>query len=319
MYNKNMKKVTYGVLTGLILSLSLTGCGDGTEESVTESSSVEPADGMPQPVQIDMSQVEAQNPVTGNDNAVHLLCQSGNLTAEEEAAVQKELESMLLNLEVEDYLGEGIHMISSEEWFESLSVGLCEGFRSYALVQSGETLLSVQIGYDVDGKAFSNVSYLAGENGLVLLKQGDNKTSLLQTGISDRAYNGEYESWIFNGTTGEIVWEKGTYSGGVPVGEYSISTGYLPAGEVFDLWANRETVSYEIKTITYDEQGNPVETPQPTASPAATKAPSATKAPQEDEDEDDNNDNNDNGGSDNGGDSGPTTGDTDLDWSPDLM
>lgn len=332
----------------------------------------------------------------GPVNEIKLLYNTGKLKEEEEAAALDALESLYRNLSAEEYLGESIHMVCSEEWFETMSVRLYEGCRSYTLQQGETVLLSVQVGYDISGEPYSNVCYQADESSLSLLKQTGSQVSLLQTGLSDGEYDGTFETWKIDSEQGQITKEQGTYSQGVPVGEYSVSTYQGVTGDAFDLWTNRENMVYETKSITYDEQGEVIaeSTPEPTAAPtkdpAATKAPTATKKPtatqkpsqtqtpvqtpaptqppaQNNDDDDDNHDDggsggggdsggsSDSGGGDNGGssdsgggdsggssdsggddsggssdngsgggdsgggDSGSTGGDTDIDWSPDLM
>lgn len=341
-----------GILVGAMLVMTLSGCGDGSEET---SSQAEDTFGMPEAVHMEVEPVLAQPEELVN--TIKLIFNTGNLKEEEEAAVLDAMESLYRNLDVEEYLGESIHMVCSKEWFDTMSVRLYEGCRSYTLQQGDTVLLSVQVGYDITGEPFSNVSYQADESSLTLLKQTGSKVSLMQAGISDGEYHGAFETWQIDSAEGQIIKEQGTFEKGIPVGEYTVSTYKGNAGDAFDLWTNRENMVYETKTITYDEKGEVIAetTPEPTAAPtktpAATKAPSATKKPtvtpkpvqtpaptptpappqppaQDDDDDDngssDNGGNNgggDSGSSDNGGggDSGTTGGDTDIDWSPDLM
>ncbi len=349
-----------GILAWVLLASTLSGCGDGSEEFgvLTENSiQTENSIGMLEPVQMEMEPVLAQPEQTANE--IKLLYRTGNLKEVEEAAVLDAMESLYRNLDVEEYLGESIHMVCSPEWFETMAVRLYEGCRSYTLQQGDTVLLSVQVGYDISGEPYSNVSYQADENSLSLLKQTGSKVSLTQAGLSDGEYDGSFETRKIDSEQGQITKEQGTYDKGILVGEYMISTYKGNAGDAFDLWTNRENMEYETKTITYNEKGEviaettpePTETPAPTKTPAATKAPTATKKPAvtpkpvqtpaptptpapaqppEENHEDDNHDdggNNDggndgggdNGGNDGGGDSGATGGDTDIDWSPDLM
>ncbi|MGN0168561.1 MAG: hypothetical protein ACI4AB_10990 [Acetatifactor sp.] len=341
------KRKICGFLSGVMLAATLTGCGDGSEEVSSQTSDTF---GMPEAVHMETTPVLAQPEQSANE--MKLLYNTGKLTEEEEAAVQDAMESLYRNLDVEEYLGESIHMVSSEEWFETMSPRLYEGCRSYTLQQGEEILLSVQVGYDISGKPYSNVCYQADENSVSLLKQADSKVSLMQTGISDGEYDGEFVTWQIDGEQGEIKKEQGTYSQGVLVGEYIVSVYQGAAGDVFDLWTNRENMVYETKTMTYDDKGQLIAEPTPEPTAAPTKAPAATQKPavtpkpvqtpaptvaptqppaHDDDDDDDDDDNHDNGGGDsgsgdsggdNGGDSdssGSTEGDTDIEWSPDLM
>lgn len=359
--DKNMAKsrIISSILVCTMLVTTLSGCGDGSEEV---SSQAETVFGMPEAVHMEIEPVYAQpeQPV----NEIKLLYNTGKLKENEEAAAQDAMESLYRNLKAEEYLGESIHLVCSEEWFETMSVRLYEGCRSYTLQQGDTVLLSAQVGYDISGESFSNVCYQADENSLSLLKQNGSQVSLMQAGLSDGEYDGPFETWKIDSEQGQITKEQGTFAQGVPVGEYSISTYQGTAGDAFDLWTNRENMVYETKTITYDEKGEVIaeSTPEPTAAP--TKAPTANKpaatnkpavtqpqtpvqtqapaptqppAQDDDDDDDDHDDGGNNGGGNSGGssdsgsggdsgggdsgggDSGSTGGDTDIDWSPDLM
>lgn len=346
--DKNMTKnrIMSSILACTMLAAVLSGCGDGSEEVSSQADAVF---GMPEAVQMEVEPVyaEPEQPV----NEIKLLYNTGKLKEEEEAAVLDAMESLYRNLSAEEYLGESIHMVCSEEWFATMSVRLYEGCRSYTLQQGDKVLLSAQVGYDISGEPFSNVCYQADENSLSLLKQTGSQVSLMQTGLADGEYDGAFETWKIDSEQGQITKEQGTFAQGVKVGEYSISTYQGTAGDAFDLWTNRENMVYETKTITYDEKGEVIaeSTPEPTVAP--TKAPTATKKPTatqkpvvtqapvqtptpaptqppaQDDDDDDDDDGGNSGGGDSGGssdsgsggDSGSTSGDTDIDWSPDLM
>ena len=329
-------RIMSGILVGAMLVMTLSGCGDGSEEI---SSQAETTFGMPEAVHMEMTPVLAQPEQSANE--IRLLYNTGNLNEEEEEAVLDAMESLYRNLDVQEYLGESIHLVCSKEWFETMSVRLYEGCRSYTLQQGDTVLLSAQVGYDISGESFSNVCYQADENSLSLLKQTGSQVSLMQTGLSDGEYDGAFETWKIDSEQGQITKEQGTFAQGVPVGEYSVSTYQGVTGDAFDLWANRENMVYETKTITYDEKGEviaestPELTAAPTKAPTAnkpaatnkpavtqpqtpvqTQAPAPTQPPAQDDDDDDDHDN---GGDSGGGDSGSTGGDTDIDWSPDLM
>lgn len=263
-----IKKGIYGITAGILLAAVLTGCGDGTGDSMSESSvSVVEA------VTITNEPVSAEPKPAG----VELLYSSGQLTSEEADKVQEAMKTLHQNLEVPEYIGEGIHMVSSAEWAEILSQGLYEGCRSYTL-QEGETvLLSVHVGYDIEGNFYANICYQGKEGELILLKQENGVTWLMQTEVSDGKYNGAFETWQIDSKTGYIVKEAGTYAGDVVVGEYTKSEYTGAPGEAFDLWTNREGFSYVTTTVKYDEQGEIVPTPTPV--PTVTPTPKPTNKP----------------------------------------
>lgn len=334
-------------LAGALLTGLLTGCGDGSEEALNESSG---AHGMPEAVQMEGVAATAEPEQEQETTELKAVYSTGELTEEEEAEVLESMKTLQQNLQLEEYLGEAIHMVSGAEWFETMTPGLYEGCRSYTLQQGGKVLLSVQVGYDIAGDTFSNVFFPAEDGSVIVLKQQGSKVSLMQAGVSEGKYDGAFVTWQIDGAAGEIRKEEGTYSKGVLVGEYTESVYQGAAGDNFDLWTNRENMAYETSTITYDEQGEPVATATPVPTAAPTKKPSATPKPavnptpvptaaptqppvqqpdNNDNDDDDDNDNNDNNNNDNGGgaaggstdnSSEPTIGgDTDIGWSSDIL
>ena len=314
-----MKKKFIGtILSAVVSAVALAGCGVGSGDIgfVIESEESQYVSATSQPV------YATPKPDDGTQG-IQLLYYSGELTKEEEAEALGTIQTMHQNLELEDYLGEGIHMISDAEWMNTFAVRLVEGSRTYYLQEDGEILLTVQVGYDVDGKAVSNVFYQEPEGKITLLKQAGGITQLITASAVEGKYDGAFELWQFDSETGGIRHEEGTYAAGLPVGEYTIAVREgNAAGEAFDLWNNREGMTYTTTTLKYDDKGElipeatptPTSTPKPTETPTATPKPAVTPKPAttpkpvttpkptpqpSDDNNDDNND--DNGGSDDGG------------------
>lgn len=279
-------KWIYCAVTGIMTALLLGGCGDGSESSsgekildaldpITLASESDPED------EQEETPENTETPVPAEDNLLSNGSTEG-LSEEMESAVLEGMKNLRQNLELPEYLGEAIHLVSSEEWFASLAGGLYEGCRSYTIGGAGETTLSVQVGYDIEEKPYINVCFKA--NGqIIVLKQAKGVTWMLQTAVSDGAYNGSFEKWQIDSGTGHILKETGTYANGIIVGEYVKSEHNGDPGDAFDLWTNRDNFAYETTTVTYDEQGGiaATPTPEPTATPkpAATKRPVQTTAP----------------------------------------
>ena len=285
------KKWIYGVAASALLAVLSAGCGDGSEElsAMNSIDVVEPIDlgsemasgeesgevgGTAEPV----SAGETAAPVQENG----LSYGTGDLSPEAEAAVLEAMTTLQQNLELPEYVGEGIHMVSSREWFDSMAQGLYEGSRNYVL-RSASGVLSAQIGLDVEDEPYVNIYYQAGEGDILLLKQAKDVTWLLRTTLSGGKYEGAFDKWRIESKTGHILREQGTYSGGVIVGEYKKSEYTGSAGEAFDLWTNRENFTYKTTVVHYDENGEVMVTPAHTATPkpanTATQKPPATKAP----------------------------------------
>ena len=116
--------------------------------------------------------------------------------AEEESLVVREAQTMLHNLELPEYLDESVNLISTSSWIHTMMPKLFEGRRSYFLQEDGQTVLTIQVGYDEAGMPYSNVWY-HGENDQLLLLQYQNQTiRLLQTQMKEGTYDGTFEAWL---------------------------------------------------------------------------------------------------------------------------
>ncbi len=259
----------------LLAAVMLAGCGDG---SVAQENSVE----VLEPVTVPNPTVnsEPEEPVAVE---IELLYSTGNFNEETEASILDTMTTLYRNLEVPEYIGEGIHMVSNEGWMESIAGDLYEGGRNYTLQKGEEILLTVYVGADIEGKLFTHVYYQSPDNRVILLKQEEGITWLLQTGVSEGKYEGAFERWRIDSGTGHIQKEQGTYDGGVMVGEYTRAEYRGEPGDAFDLWTNRESFAYETVKENYDEQGEliptPTPVPTPTPTPKPTRRPASTPTP----------------------------------------
>lgn len=176
--------------------------------------------------------------------------------AEEESLVVREAQTMLHNLELPEYLDESVNLISTSSWIHTMMPKLFEGRRSYFLQEDGQTILTIQVGYDEAGMPYSNVWY-HGENDQLLLLQYQNRTiRLLQTQMEEGAYDGTFEAWLVEGATGNIRHEQGTFAEGVYIGDYTadIRVG-TEKSDLFALWCSRNNMEYVTYTGHFDEQG----------------------------------------------------------------
>lgn len=145
-----------------VLCVALTGCGDGSK---IEVSSLEPqpiftpgGENLPPEGQ---TSGEGSAPAAGAEpeaaGEIRLLCNTGIPGEEEESRVTEAVMELYRNMEVEEYLGECIHIVNSESWYDTLAADMIEGARSYTLQQGDEILFSVQVGYNISGELYSNV------------------------------------------------------------------------------------------------------------------------------------------------------------------
>lgn len=285
-----MRRQIYGLTgIGIILCLALTGCGEGSGRAQVNLPSPQTISKLAEEIAAaeGTATVEGQAPVAGAEPAdtgqpaeIRLLCSTGRQDGENEAQAQEAVLELYQNIELEEYLGECIHIVNSDAWQETMADNMIEGARSYTLQQGEEILLSVQIGYDISGVLYTNVWYLK-EGSMILLKQQGSVVQLTLAGVTDGVYDGSFERCTIDGATGEIRREQGTYSQGVPTGEHSVMVKQGSGeGDAYDLWNMRDSFAYETSVTEYDEEGNVIEpTPTPTPEPTATPKPTTKPKP----------------------------------------
>lgn len=278
--NKNIRNIC---VLGVALMLTFSGCGDG--QMTAETLNPEPLEtGLPEDeitASREIEQLEAEN---AQRDVVKLYCNAREMNGEESPEAEEMIKTLYQNMELEEYLGEAIHAVTNETWYDVLTDGMIEGSRTYTMQKGEELLLLVQIGYRMEGQPYSSVCYFDNDAGSIrVLQQEDSKVQLVQAGVKDGVYDGAFELLRIDSATGEILRESGTYANGIRTGEYTTEvrkgTG---EGDAFDLWSMRDEFAYESSTRNYDQDGNEIEeTPEPTPepTPTPTKKPSATPKP----------------------------------------
>lgn len=260
--------------------LILAGCGIGDVSLKTDQDEVMDIMPMTMTESPEEGHPEEEQPESEELKLVYF---TGMLSEEEEEAVFEHMKTLFQNLELEDYIGEGIHMVSSQEWLESMGIRLYEGSRSYFLQKGITLLLSVQVGLSSADEAYTSIFFPGRDGESILLTQAGTVTQLLFTGISeDGYYDGAFQRWQIDSATGSILMEQGVYSRGILTGNYTVSSYEGQPGDAFDLWNNRDNFEYETVTTEYDEQGIPVPTATPEPTPTPTRKPAAqtTSRPQ---------------------------------------
>ena len=280
MKNRDRKiRMLAGIATATAL---LTGCGDGSNSPVLTPilPSGETATAEPEAAESSFPVEE----IPAQEQELQIQYNMGGLTEEEEQKALDMLSTMYGNLEVEEYYGEAIHMITNEAWYEALATNLITGSREYTLQKGDEVLLTVLVGEDMSGQLFSTVSFYDGE-AMTLLRQQTSLVRFVQAGTDGTHFDGAYEQWQFDSATGDIRHEKGQYIQGVLNGEYTVAQRKGRGEEdPFDLWSMKDSFAYEITETVYDEQGNvvvatPEPTQEPTPTPAATPKPTQGSTP----------------------------------------
>lgn len=269
--NKRIKN--YIVLAAAVMTAVLTACEAEMQENVK---AVAPS----QPASTETAAAPPPDTALQAPAEPELVYSTGRLTEKEEAVIRETMMTLRQNLELPEYIGEGINMIDSSGWEESMALRLYEGSRSYTLEKEDKVLLTVQISFDPSGKLCCNVFCPIREDAVVLLGQRESAIQVLQASVSEEGqYEGKFERWTIDSEAGTLQQEQGTYADGVIVGKYSVSVCSAAPGTAFDLWTNRGGFVYSTTTTEYDEQGQPVPTATPASTPAPTKQPAPAKRP----------------------------------------
>lgn len=179
--------------------------------------------------------------------------------AEEDKLIQSEAALMMQDLQLEDYRDESVNLIIGDGWFRTMMPKLYEGKRTYFLQQNGVTVLTVEVGYDENGKEYSHVWYGEADGNVVFLDKQEGMVSMLVAeGGSASAYNGGFEAWTCDGTTGNVYHEQGTFQNNVLTGDYTMSMHVSPdstGSDLYSLWSNRQGMDFVTFTGNFNDQG----------------------------------------------------------------
>lgn len=288
-------KWVYGAAVCVLAAAVFTGCGDGSDIGANgEAVSREPAAITAEPVPSDeelstmeyeqkynsgeftmedynalaalyeqqgmirkqRDMLEESYRIYGDAQTLEVLQEIAVNLEEEDADISSEARTMLQNLEISEYQSESVHMIASEEWFDTMMPKLARGVRNYFLQDDGQMKLFIKAGYDQEGNPFSQVWYY-GENGqITFLSQVGSMVQVIETSIADGNYNGDFISWTVDSVSGDIRKEQGTFANGIYTGDYTAELHHGETGsDPFDLWSNRENMEYTVYTGRFDERG----------------------------------------------------------------
>jgi hypothetical protein len=166
---------------------------------------------------------------------------------EEDSEVIQQADLMYQNMELEEYRPETFHVAETDEWFETMMPKLSVGVRNYYKAVDGQVKMVISVGYDEYGIKYTNVWYYGDDDKVLYMSYHGETAQMLETKMADGAYSGEFLLWTLNGTTGDITRESGSFEEGVlDTDGYAISF-HEGVGEsdVYDLWNNRENMTYE--------------------------------------------------------------------------
>lgn len=267
------KKIYAIVMAGSLTALALTGCNKGKAEGETtaaeimtentlsasrqaileleekikaseaseadyvELSALYEQEGM---IQKQRDALEAGYCLFGSKELLVML-QDITVNVAENAGILAEAERMHQNLDLDEYLDEGIAAILSEDWFTLMMPKLKEGHRNYYYrTEAGENLF-MQAGYDDAGQKYSKVWHVNNENQVRYVYQSGESVQMFQTVLKDGQYDGNFESWVCLAGTGSVYHESGMISDGILTGDYTAEVHFGKEGsDLFALWQSRK-------------------------------------------------------------------------------
>jgi hypothetical protein len=166
---------------------------------------------------------------------------------EEDSDIIQQADLMYQNMELEEYRPETFHVAETDEWFEIMMPKLSEGVRNYYKAVNGQVKMTISVGYDEYGIKYTNVWYYGDDAKVLYMSYHGAVAQMMETSVTDGAYSGEFLLWTLDGTTGDITRENGNFAEGeLDTNGYAISF-HEGVGEsdVYDLWNNRENMTYE--------------------------------------------------------------------------
>jgi hypothetical protein len=118
------------------------------------------------------------------------------------------------------------------------------GKRSYYR-ESGDTLLTVQVGFDENNQRETFIWKRKGEE-LLVIRQTPDSIKTLRTGLQEGEYHGDFEMWTCVASTGDVFCEKGTYQKGFCVGDYTALVKWGRAeADIMSLWMMKEDMEFQ--------------------------------------------------------------------------
>ncbi|MBR1703263.1 MAG: hypothetical protein IJ716_15160 [Lachnospiraceae bacterium] len=166
--------------------------------------------------------------------------------SEEEEAVASEAAAMYQNMELEEYLAEGIHLAEDNAWFTTMMPKLSVGSRNYFQTENGQNKMAITVGYDEAAVKFVQVWFYSTPEKVLYMSYSNQQAQVLKTDIVDGKYNGAFELWTLNGSDGSITYEKGSLTDGeVASQDHTVRFHQGKAkSDVYDLWNHKAELKY---------------------------------------------------------------------------
>lgn len=287
---KKNKKIVIGI--GMLLSLALSGCGDGSEDNgrpdvpPTREAVSETVLSDNERAILEYEQKLSSGECTAEDykTLAGLYQQEGYIrkqrdmleqcrrlymdedsfsalqeitvnAAEEGGAVLEEAQRLADNISLPEYQNEAMAMLLSPDWMTVMMPRLREGSRNYYL-QNTESTLYIKAGYDEAGREYTNIWYLTADQKLHYLARSGDLMQMTTASLADGAFQGGFESWLCIASTGDSYHDTGTFENGIVVGDYTsqVSFGTEPV-DAFVLWSTKVDLPTETYTGSFDVDG----------------------------------------------------------------
>lgn len=175
---------------------------------------------------------------------------------EEDSSLQEELNRLQQNLALPEYRSEAAGMLISNDFHTLMMPTLKEGRRNYYLTdQEQHTSLYLEIGYQ-GSTPYANVWYTNADNQVIAMMQTPETIHLLETGLADGAYQGDFSSWLCISAAGDTYFEQGTFENGIIAGDYTAQVRYgSEPVDLFSLFAGREDLELVTYSGNFDSNG----------------------------------------------------------------
>lgn len=197
--------------------------------------------------------------LTGDTEAFNLLQEIVVNAQEENAVLNQELSRLNNYIGTDEYLGEAVAILMTDEWAKQMMPKMKQGRRNYYYedIESGNTLY-IEVGYLKDGTFYTKAWRLTTDGKMSYLLKSGPEVRMFICGYQDGKLEGAFTQWICNRETGNIIRMDGNYHENVCVGDF-VSKVHAGKGSVdlFALWSSKEQLDYEEYRGSFDDNGFP--------------------------------------------------------------
>ena len=178
---------------------------------------------------------------------------------EENEAMNHEFSRLSDYMGTEEYRGEAVGILMTNEWEQMTMPKMKQGKRNYYYedLEKGNSLY-IEVGYQNDGSFYSKVWRTTNEGSLSFLSKFGQEVKMYMTGYEESMLEGAFTQWTCNGDTGNVIKMEGNFQQNVCVGDF-ITNIYTGKGNVdlFALWNTKDQLAFEEYRGTFDNNGFP--------------------------------------------------------------